>query len=236
MEVVSVVKLLKLEMKKVKMSGFIKGVLLCNLVITGLLLIIILNSKHTEHFPFKTLDQVSLFLQTMIQNTFIIFASVLISRFIIDEYKNKTITVLFMYPVNRKKLIITKLLIIMVFTFTSIVFSTIFIGIELYILNHLYSFLLVNPTNSDIMKNLYRLLINALATSCLSLIPLYFGMRKKTVPATIVTAVIIVAIIGSNNGGVSLLSYIAIPVTLGIIGVSIAYLSFRNIERKDIDN
>ena len=48
------------------------------------------------------------------------------------------------------------------------------------------------------------IVINALASTGMGLIPLYFGMRKKSVPATIVSAVLIVSIVCSNNGGYSL--------------------------------
>ena len=76
--------------------------------------------------------------------------------------------------------------------------------------------------------------INALASSGMGLIPLYFGMRKKSVPATIVSAILIVSIVCSNNGGYSLSNIIAIPIALSIVGVFIAYLSIRNIEHVDV--
>jgi ABC-type transport system involved in multi-copper enzyme maturation permease subunit len=236
MEVALVINLAKLEMKKNNMKGFIKWALICNLAFTGLLVLVIFTSQHARQVPFKNFEQVFFFFQNTVQNTFIIFASVLISRFIIDEYKNKTINVLFMYPVSRKKLIITKLTIIMVFTFISIVVSTGLIGAEIWIINNFCTFLLHKPTNDDLIRNFFRLIGNALSTSALSLIPLYFGMRKKTVPATIITAVVIVAIVGSNNGRTSLITYIAVQATLSVIGLAIAFLSFRNIEKTDIDN
>nr|MDH3155734.1 ABC transporter permease [Bacillus licheniformis] len=40
---------------------------------------------------------------------FIVFAGVLIAKLVIGEYKNRTITVMFTYPVSRKKLMATKL-------------------------------------------------------------------------------------------------------------------------------
>ncbi|UZM99759.1 ABC transporter permease subunit [Lysinibacillus sp. MHQ-1] len=43
------------------------------------------------------------------------FAATLIAKLIIGEYKFKTITLAFMYPVSRKKLIAAKLAIVMIF-------------------------------------------------------------------------------------------------------------------------
>ncbi len=41
---------------------------------------------------------------TMVRITFTIFTSVLIVKLIIDKYKNKSIAVMFTYPINRKKI------------------------------------------------------------------------------------------------------------------------------------
>ena len=52
-----------------------------------------------------------------------IFASTLIAKLIIGEYKFKTITLAFMYPISRKKLMVAKLAIVMLFTFSMIIIS-----------------------------------------------------------------------------------------------------------------
>ncbi len=63
-----------------------------------------------------------------------------------------------------------------------------------------------------------------------------FGMRKKSVSATIVASVLVATLLSSNTNGFSLSSIIAIPLSFAVIGVIIAYLSIRNIEHTDIDN
>lgn len=227
-------KLMKLEMKKVKMWGYIRGVIIGNLVIIAMMAITILGLKYggeTELISFKFTFSM---IDTLVKATFIIFAAVLLARFIIEEYKSDTITLLFMYPINRKKLIIAKLLIVVVFTFISIVLSNIFMDSVLCIINSFYNFIPGKLTTSLITNNLITIVINASAATGMSLIPLYFGMRKKSVPATIVSAILIVSIVCSNTNGYSLSSIIAIPITLSIIGVFIAYLSIRNIEHIDV--
>ena len=168
--------------------------------------------------------------------TFIIFASVLIARLIINEYKNNTITVLFMYPINRKKLIIAKLLIVVIFTFISIILSNIFLEISFCFFDKMLHFVPDKLTIDIILKNGMTIVTYACTASCMSLIPLYFGMRKKSVPATITSSILIVSIVCSNNGGFSLNSIIAIPLSLAAIGVFIAYLSIKNIEHVDVIN
>ena len=234
MEVVHVLKLMKLEMKKNKVRGNIKGVLIANLVIIGLLIIMIFGSIKDGSMIFTSFNFTFSMVDTMVKATFIIFASVILARLVIEEYKNDTITLLFMYPINRKKLIIAKLLIVVLFTFISIVLSNIFIDFVLCITNVFYKFTPEKLTTALIINNFMTIGINALASIGMGLIPLYFGMRKKSVPATIVSAILIVSIMCSNNGGYSLSNIIAIPITLSIIGICIAYLAIRNIEHEDV--
>ena len=63
----------------------------------------------------------------IVRATFTIFASVIIVKLIIDEYKNKSIDVLFTYPIKRKKIITAKLAIVFAFTFVNVLFSTLFL-------------------------------------------------------------------------------------------------------------
>ncbi|MBZ9609643.1 ABC transporter permease [Clostridium estertheticum] len=229
-------KLMKLEMKKVKMAGYIKGAIIANIIIIAILVAMIFVSKNVGeieieftslHFTFTMVDSV-------VKAIFTIFASVLIARFIIEEYKSNTITVLFMYPINRKKLIMAKLLIVVLFTFIATVLSNIFIDFVLCIINNFHNFTPDKLTSSTIISNFIIIGINALASTGMGLIPIYFGMRKKSVPATILSGILIVSVVCSDMGGHSLSNIVAIPIALSIIGVFIAYLSIRNIEHVDV--
>ena len=227
-------KLMKLEMRKVKMWKYAKGAVIANIVIIALLGIMVFASKSEGDIEFNSFAFTFSMVDTMVKATFIIFASVLLARFIIEEYKSNTITVLFMYPINRKKLMIAKLLIVVSFTFVSTVLSNIFIDSVLAIVNNFYNFIPDKLNISLIITSFMKISFNALASTGMALIPLYFGMKKKSVTATIVSAVLIVSIVCSNNGGYTLSSIIAIPITLSIIGIFIAYLSIRNIEHVDV--
>ncbi|MBU3091011.1 ABC transporter permease [Clostridium sp. CF011] len=226
-------KLMKLEMKKVKMGGYIKGAIIANIIIIAMLVAIIFVSKHEGEIEFTSILFTFSMVDRMVKANFTIFASVLIARFIIEEYKSNTITVLFMYPISRKKLIMAKLLIVVLFTFISTVLSNIFIDLVLCIINNFYNFTPDKLTSSTIIRSFMTIGINALASTGMGLIPLYFGMRKKSVPTTIVSSILIVSIVCSDMGGVSLSNIISISIALSIIGGFIAYLSIRNIEHID---
>lgn len=227
-------KLIKLEMRKFRLSGLIKGVLLANLIILFFLLLIGYGEKYTGEIAFSGYQMAFGLIDNLVRLTFMIYASVLMGTIVIEEYKNKTITVLFLYPVSRKKIITAKLIIVAVFAFVSIIFSVLFIGGCLLLADSFNDLIPGTLEIGILTKELSRTAANAFAAAGISLIPLYFGMRKKSVSTTIVSGVIIASIICSNSNGFSLSSIIAIPMSLAAIGILIAYLGMRNIEHTDV--
>ncbi|MNT69857.1 hypothetical protein D3C72_2082000 [compost metagenome] len=59
-------------------------------------------------------------------------------------------------------------------------------------------------------------------------------MRKKSVPVTIVSGVLISGVLSSNFSGFRLGNQVGVSLVLGIAGVAIAYLSIRKIETHDV--
>ncbi len=93
-------------------------------------------------------------------------------------------------------------------------------------------------TIGEIIAIVPATIISAFMISGISLIPLFFGMRKKSTPTTITSAVIIGMLIsgnvGAGNGQVSMFDFIAIPIVLCLLGIFISYLSYRKIDKVDV--
>jgi hypothetical protein len=81
-------------------------------------------------------------------------------------------------------------------------------------------------------------LLSAFMIAGISLIPLSFGMRKKSTASTITSAVIIGFVINAtvSDGGTStsLFQFIAIPILLCLLGLIIGYLSFFKVDKIDV--
>jgi ABC-type transport system involved in multi-copper enzyme maturation permease subunit len=227
---------MKLEIKKFKISGYLKAVMTANLIILGFLVMTVYASKAEMEMPFNTYNDVSLFIGIFVRATFTIFASVLISRLIIGEYKSKTINVLFTYPINRKKIMLAKLVIVVLFTFITMIISNLFLNFSLLILNLFLNFIQDSLTMDILVKNLINIVVYSGAFAFVSLIPVFVGMKKKSGSATIVTAIILVSLLNSGNKGYTLSSIIIIPLILAIIGAAVSYLSIKDVEKVDVVN
>lgn len=229
------IKLIKLEIKKYKLKRYIKTSIIANFIILAFIIFINYTSKFENEIAMESYSRVFMAIDTFVTVTFIIFASVLISRLVIGEYKDKTITTLFMYPIDRKKLLVAKLSIVVIFTFTTIIISNLFLGISFYFIDQLVHFIPEGLTIDMIIKNSINIIFHAFTSAFISLISLYFGMRKKSSASTIISASIIASIICSNgNNGFQLNSIVAVSLSLAAIGAFISYMCIRNIEHIDV--
>lgn len=228
-------KLIGLEIKKFKLFSYIKNVLIVNVVVLGVLGLLYFAEKSDGNIAFPSYDMAFGAFGSLIRSIFIIFAGVLISRLIIDEYKSNSISLMFMYPINRKKIIIAKLIIVSCFTFLTIFLSNLFVGTMFYLADSYFHFVPKALTSDVLVSGLLSMTLGAIASAGMALIPLYFGMRKKSVPTTIVSAIVLVSVTSSSADNVNIFSFIFVPIALAIAGCVIAYFSFRNIEKVDIN-
>lgn len=231
-------KLMKLEWKKHQLSSCFKGVAICIVSIFAVIGLMVWGSKADSDLMFLDYAGYMSLTNIIIRITFIIYSAVLLSRLVIDEYKNKTIQLLFTYPLQRKKLMQAKLIIVFLFCFFSTIISTYIISMLVFIFNPMIGFFEVPVSFPDIIATVPTTLINSLMIAGVSLIPLYFGMRKKSTPATITSAILIGSVLNSStsNGSsqVSLFDFIGVPIALCVLGIAIAVFSYYKVEKIDV--
>lgn len=230
--------LIKLEWKKNHVTHYLFGVLICALSIFAAvgLMAVASNSSiepmFTEYAEFMTLTNI------LIRIVYIIFSAVILSRLVIEEYRNNTIQIMFTYPLQRKKLMRAKLAIVFGFCLISILITTLVINIMVYSLNPVLGFFEQPVRLANMMDAAPSVLINACMVAGISLISLFFGMRKKSTAAAITSAVIVGFLINVtvSDGGspVSLFQFIGVPISLCILGLAIGFLSYHRIDKKDL--
>ena len=226
-------KLMKLELRKVRIAPYIRAAFIANLVIIGFLCAIFFSGE-AQNGEFSTFKDATTLIDMLVRGTYVVFAAVLISRFIIDEFRNKTIAILFMYPISRKKLMVAKLTIIVIFTFIMCIVSNLFVGAGLMVIDSFVDIVPGKLTVNIVLESLASIATSAFAMSFLSLIPLYFGLRKYSSVTTIVSSLILLILVSQSSGDFSMYSFIAVPIGLALIGASVAYFSIRNIDQVDI--
>lgn len=227
-------KLIRLELKKHRIDSMILTAFLISLSVLGLMVLVGFIEKFEGLEAFAGYGESLMITETLLRIAFVIYASVLIAKFVIEEYKSKTISVLFSYPISRKKLIAAKLVIIFVFTLGALLISNLIVTAAFLYISEQFA-LVTEPIDADrIREHAIYALFQSVSAAGVSLIPMFFGMMKKSVPVTIVSSVLIVSVLSSNNAGFSLSSIIAIPIAFGCIGILLAWLSVRKVDSADV--
>ncbi|EEL32564.1 Bacitracin transport permease protein BCRB [Bacillus cereus Rock3-28] len=224
---------MKLELKKFKLGWYVKGAVIANITILALMIFVSIVAQVEGDPEIRDPQTILLTASVLVRSTFIVFGGVLIAKLIINEYKNKTILLMFSYPINRKKMMISKLAITATVTFITVIVSNIlvvgvFFGIDSY-----FSILPNSFTIDQLKQEGINLVPLAVATAGISLIPLYFGMRKHSVPTTIVSSIIVVSIAINNQPIFPIATFLPLQFTFAAIGMVIAYFGIKNIERED---
>lgn len=228
--------LVKLELKKGGLRGYILGALIAYAAIAGLLMLMyFLPDDGSSGAPaFKDKGEIFSVVNTLVSATFIIYSASLLSRLIINEFKDRTMTLLFSYPVSRKQLIFAKLSVVFVWCCIAIVLGNVLLNTLMLVVNA-YAGKVVGVLSAfDWLRQFGAVTLQAIGAAGMSLLSLVIGLKRRSVSATIVSSIFIVAIVCSNNFGFSLSSIIAIPLSLATIGIIGAYLSFRNIDQVDV--
>ncbi|HEK9101871.1 ABC transporter permease [Bacillus pfraonensis] len=231
-------KLMKLEWKKHCLSRYFKGVTIYSIAIFVAVGLMAWGSNAESERMFPDYIGFMSLTNIFIRTTFMIFSAVILSRLVIDEYKNKTMQLLFCYPLQRKKLMQAKLAIVFGFCFGSIVISTFIISMLTFFLNPMIGFFEARVAMDEMIATIPATFISAFMMSGVSLIPLYFGMRKKSTPTTITSSIIIGLLINSTvsngEGQISLFDFIVVPIAFCLLGLAIGYLSYHKVDKMDV--
>lgn len=178
--------LMKLELKKVGLKKYILFSIL-GIFASLFFLFIGLNDSSTVKSSYETaFSTVGLIFCVY----YIILFSVLVSAYIINEYNNKTILVMFSYPINRKMLMLSKLLLIALLIISSMIVGYFCCGVFIVILDKNFG-IIQGEFNISILYSWIATAIKAIITFCsLGMCTFIVGMIKKSVPMTIVSAVV----------------------------------------------
>ncbi|APH16088.1 ABC-2 transporter family protein [Clostridium sporogenes] len=226
--------LIRLELKKFTLRPHLIGLIIANIIILFLSVStssIISNGAGalpTVGSPTMQLDTTTL-AAMLTRATLIVWEAVLISLFIIEEYRNKTINLLFTYPVNRAKLIFAKVILVCGIMLLFYICSSIFQNFSIFLLSRQFNFVTYG------FQNLFIQVLIGISTILIGLLPLCIGMVKKSSIATIVASIILMAFTSNSQGSTAgLLSMPLVAIILGLIGATFSILMIRKMIYSDL--
>ncbi|KEI80600.1 ABC transporter permease [Clostridium botulinum] len=221
--------LIKLELERFSLKPHLLGVILANIIILALSVSVSSTFATTSMqsipsgLPPLQLSTIAI-AKLLIKTTLIVWQSVLIATIIVEEYQNKTIMLLYTYPINRKKMIAAKITLVCGIMLIFYLSSEVFQYIAIYIFSRYISFITYQ------LDNILIQLVIIVSAILLGLVPLYIGMIRKSTIAIIVSSLIIVCIASNSQGSTAgLISVPAVAITFGVIGLIFAALAIKKI-------
>jgi ABC-type transport system involved in multi-copper enzyme maturation permease subunit len=228
MEVEKLVKLMELEWRKLKRKMILSELIIYWGILMFLPMFFIKMVSAEFGQSYSTIIQ----LMMSMQLGFVLFGASLINQVVIDEYKNKTISLSFGYPISRKKLVMAKALFISLFVFLCTIVSFLLSGVTTYLLDQAFHIINGQPTAEDITTYFSKMIVHSLIVTLISLIPLFFfGIWKRETIPTILCAIFLMQFQNfSFLLNVNLNTNI-VNTVLCLLGVVSVYLSIKMVDR-----
>lgn len=176
--------LIRLELKKTPVRNYILFSVLAIVLGMFFLLASLTDSSDTVHDfdnAFRSAEMIFSFI-------FIVFFAVLNGALVISEYNNRTILLMFTYPVNKKKLIAAKLLLITLFIAISLGIGYVCCSLFLVWIDRKFDLLADTFSGAVLEYFVVRSLTTIVVFSCLGLWTFAAGMLRKSVTVTIISS------------------------------------------------
>lgn len=221
-------RLLHLEVKK---TNFKKYILAAGVSIVFILLFMTISIFDSMTDPTQKKDSFESMLRMaslLVTATFLIFSSVMYAETTISEYKNRTILILFSYPIKREQLIEAKMILISIFTAVSIFIGFLCSLAYLAFMDSRINALLDSVTGESLLFGLLKAVEQTILGVILTMIPFAVGMLRKSSSAAIVSSVILVVLMQPIMGrSPSVGEFLLKTICVFIISVSTSVYALR---------
>ncbi|WP_036710924.1 ABC transporter permease [Paenibacillus pinihumi] len=222
---------IRLELKKIRLRTYLSGALLANALI-GLLWLAGTTAAQQTDYPI-TYEALFIAVGQTSRIVFMIFAAVLMVPMFIGEYKSKTITLMFSYPISRRKLFAAKLVIVLGMTFTLLVATNLFFDAVFYVVNEYFYFVNKPLSHEQMVQEVWLVLGQGLAVTFMTLIPLYLGMLRRSSVTLMISAVVMALIINATNDDLILSTVLTVNIFMALAGVACMWRLLYVVEYKD---
>ena len=232
-------KLIKLEWKKNNIGKYIRNAvilaaILC-LFIFSLAFLGIANDPDTG-IPDAAPNNgtISSPIELFTSMSFLIFTSVMLSTFIVSAYKNKTMNLMFSYPIKRQKILISEMLAVWIFNFAALVltklliYGCVLLGSRFFVSSFPIDF------HMESVSFHIQLVIKSMVTVTIGFIALFIGMVMKSSKATILSSFLLILFTQANIGDLTMAGNAVFPIVLTGISLVFAFLSICRVEIDDL--
>lgn len=231
-------KLIRLEWKKNKIGTYILGAVILAAILClfqfALAFWGIADDPNGTLDAAEGMDVISAPIELFTGMSFLVFTSVMLASFIVSAYKNKTMRLMFSYPIKRQKILASQMIAVWLFNLIALTFTKFFIYGCIYLGSQTLSASFLIDFDMGSLSFYVQLLLKSVVTVSMSFIALFVGITMKSSKATIVTSFILILLTQANIGDFTLAGNLIFPAALTVVSFVFAVLSVLHAETKDL--
>lgn len=192
-------KLIHLEWKKHTLWKYIRNTAIMTAALMGLLMLISSDASTGKIVVQTGKSEIHSLTEMFLNMAYLVFTGAMLSTFVMNEYENKLIHLMFSYPIKRRKIMVSKILAVCIFNFAALLVSKLLV----------YTVLIITRSSGALgiyMGDLSfwtNALLGAAISVCSGCIPLLAGMKTKSSKATLIFSfVIMFVVLGVTQGNI----------------------------------
>ena len=231
-------KLVRLEWKKNNIGKYLGGVIimaaLLGLFVFALAFLGIANDPDGTLDAAPGTDVISAPIELFTSMAFLIYTSVMLASFIVSAYKNKTMNLMFSYPIKRQKILASQMIAVWTFNFAALILTKLAIYMCVFFGAKFMQSSFTVDFSIGSLSFYIQLILKSVVIVSMSFIALFVGMALKSSKATIVTSFLLIFLTQANIGDFTMAGNAVFPIILTAISLLFAALSIINVESKDL--
>ena len=231
-------KLVRLEWKKNNIGKYIKGVIimaaLLGLFVFALAFLGIANDPDGTLDAAPGTDVISAPIELFTSMAFLIYTSVMLATFIVSAYKNKTMNLMFSYPIKRQKILASQMIAVWTFNFAALILTKLAIYMCVFFGAKFMQSSFVVDFSIGSLSFYIQLILKSGVIVSMSFIALFVWIELNSSKATIVTSFLFIFLTHANIGDFTMAGNAVFPIILTAISLLFAALSIVNVESKDL--
>lgn len=233
------IKLIKLEWKKNRIGKYIRNAVILAAVLCLFIFAMdflgIANDPDTG-MPDTApgMNQIASTIELFSSMGFLVFTGTMLSSFIVSAYKNKTMNLMFSYPVKRQKILVSQMLAVWIFNFCSLavtkllMYGCVLIGSRFMTASFSLGF------DMGSLDFYVQLLLKSAVIVSMGFIALFIGLAMRSSKATIIASFLLIFLTQANIGDFTMADNAVFPLILTLISILFAFLSVSRVETRDL--
>lgn len=165
---------------------------------------------------------------------YLVFTSVMLSAFIVRAYQNKTMALMFSYPIKRQKILVSQMLAVWLFAFAALALTKLFIYACLSVGGRFFPSPFLLDMDLTSVGFYLQLVGKAAVIVSMGFIALFVGLAMKSGAAAIVSSFLLILLTQANVGDLTMANSALFPALLTAISLLFAFLAVRGVERRDL--